>query len=220
MKCRCPLNGDMDFDPASRPWQSIYRIMIGAIAPRPIGWISSLDATGQPNLAPFSFFNAVCANPPHVLFCPMVRGRDARPKDTLRNVRGAGEFVANIVSEPLVHAMNITSTDFPPEVNEFEAAGLTPLPGVKVRPPRVAESAVQFECRLAHLVELGSGPGSGSVVIGEVVYVHIRDDVLAGEDEIRLEALRPIGRLGGHGYVRVTDVFELRRPRPPFAAGT
>lgn len=205
----------MEFDPSSLPWQSIYRLMIGSIVPRPIGWISTVNGAGQPNLAPFSFFNGVCANPPHVLFCPMIRGSDGQPKDTLCNVRQTGEFVVNIVSEPLAHAMNLSSAELPPEVNEFEAAGLVALPSVKVHPPRVAESAVQFECRLAQIVTLGSGPGSGSVVIGEVVYVHVRDEVLFDQDKIRLESLNPIGRLGGDWYTRVIHPFELLRPPPP-----
>ncbi|MBI2876540.1 MAG: flavin reductase family protein, partial [Candidatus Tectomicrobia bacterium] len=180
----------MEFDPSALPWQSIYKILIGSIVPRPIGWISTVSPAGQPNLAPFSFFNGVCANPPHVLFCPMIRGSDGQTKDTLRNVRQTGEFVVNIVSEPLAQAMNLSSTEFPPEVNEFEVAGLAVAPSIKVRPPRVAASLVQFECRLAQIIDLGSGPGSGSVVIGEVVYVHVRDEMLIGGDKIRLEALR------------------------------
>ena len=205
----------MDLDPSSLPWESIYKIMIGSIVPRPIGWISTVNQAGQPNLAPFSFFNGVCANPPHVLFCPMIRGSDGETKDTLRNVQQTGEFVANIVSERLAQAMNISSTEFPPEVNEFEAAGLATAPSVKVRPPRVADSAVQFECRLTQTIDLGSEPGGGTVVIGKVVYMHVSEEVLTDEDKIRLESLKPIGRLGGNWYTRVTDLFEILRPSPP-----
>jgi flavin reductase (DIM6/NTAB) family NADH-FMN oxidoreductase RutF len=205
----------MDCAPTDLPWQTVYKILIGSVVPRPIGWVSSLNAAGQPNLAPFSFFNAVCANPPSVLFCPIIRSSDGQRKDTLRNVQATGEFVVNIVSEPLAQAMNISATEFPPDVNEFQAAGLTPAPSVRVRPPRVAESQVHFECALTQVVTLGEGPGSGSVVIGRIVYLHVSDEVLFGGDKISLEKLRPIGRLGGHWYTRVTDVFEMVRPPAP-----
>ena len=202
----------METDPTSLPWKSIYKIMIGSIVPRPIGWVSTINPEGRPNLAPFSFFNVVCANPPHVLFCPMVRSTDHQAKDTLRNVRANGEFVINIVTEKLAEAMNITSTEFPAEVDEFLAAQLTPVPAVAVRPPRVGESPIHFECRLYQIVDIGSGPGSGSVVIGRIVHLHVKDALLIGEDKIDLAHLQPIGRLAGSGYCRVTDLFEMIRP--------
>ncbi len=202
----------MEINPTNLPWNSIYKIMIGAIVPRPIGWVSTIDTQGKPNLAPFSFFNAVCANPPHVLFCPTVRSTDGSPKDTLRNVRATGEFVVNIVTEKLAEAMNVTSTEFPAQVDEFAAAQLTPAPAASVRPPRVAESPIHFECQLHQIVEIGSGPGSGSVVIGRVVHLHVDDALLLGGDKIDLRRLQPIGRLAGSGYCRVTDLFEMTRP--------
>jgi flavin reductase (DIM6/NTAB) family NADH-FMN oxidoreductase RutF len=202
----------MEIDPSTLPWQSIYKIMIGSVLPRPIGWISSLNQQGQANLAPFSFFNAVCPNPPTVLFCPNIRGVDKAVKDTLNNVRATGEFVVNIVTERLAEAMNITSTEFPPEVDEFEAAGLTPAPSVKVGPPRVAESPVHYECKVTQIVEIGDLPGGGAVVIGQVLHLHIDEAVLLGSDKIDLLALQPIGRLAGAGYCRVTDLFEMVRP--------
>jgi len=203
----------MEITPEKYPWNSIYKIMIGSILPRPIGWISTIDPTGRPNLAPFSFFNAVCGNPPHVLFCPMIRGTDLSRKDTLSNVRAMGEFVVNIVTEELAEAMNITSTEFPPEVDEFEAAGLEKMPSVRVRPPRVAASPIHYECQVVQIVDLGSQPGGGSVVIGRVVHLHVDERVLISGDKIDLYALKPIGRLAGSAYCRVSDVFDL--PRPP-----
>ena len=203
----------MEITPASIPWQSIYKLMIGSIVPRPIGWISTVDESGRLNLAPFSFFTAAGANPPHVLFVPMVRDTDGQAKDTVHNVRATGEFVVNIVGEPLASQMNITSTEFPAEVDEFVAAGLTPAPALTVRPPRVAESLIHYECQVAHIVELGAEPGAGTVVIGRVLHIHVDDSVLIGQDKIDLARLRPIGRLAGHGYCRVTDLFDL--PRPP-----
>ena len=202
----------MDISPEALPWQSVYKIMIGSILPRPIGWISSIDELGRQNLAPFSFFNAICGNPPHVLFCPMIRGTDKHVKDTLRNVRATGEFVVNIVTEALAEAMNLTATELPPEVDEFELAGLTPSPSAAVRPPRVAESPVHFECRVTQIVDIGDQPGAGSVVIGRVVHLHVAERVLFGGDKIDLEQLRPIGRLAGYAYCHVTDIFKMVRP--------
>lgn len=203
----------MEITPETMPWQSIYKLMIGSIVPRPIGWISTVDETGRPNLAPFSFFTAAGANPPHVLFAPMIRETDGARKDTVHNARATGEFVVNIVGEPLAGRMNITATEFPAEVNEFEAAGLTAMPSLTVRPMRVAESLMHYECQVAQIVDLGNQPGAGSIVIGRVLHIHVDDSLLIGSDKINLAKLQPIGRLAGHGYCRVTDLFDL--PRPP-----
>lgn len=203
----------MEISPSSLPWQSLYKLMIGSIVPRAIGWVSTVDEAGQPNLAPFSFFTAAGANPPHVLFCPMIRATDGQSKDTLRNVRASGEFVVNIVTEALAPAMNITSTEFPAEINEFAAAGLTPVPSVVVRPPRVAESPIHYECRLTQIVDLGQEAGAASVVIGEVVHMHVDNELLIGGDKIDIAQLQPIGRLAGNSYSRVAPaMFDLVRP--------
>jgi flavin reductase (DIM6/NTAB) family NADH-FMN oxidoreductase RutF len=202
----------MELTPGEIPWKSMYKILIGSVVPRPIGWISTVDEEGCVNLAPFSFFNAVCPNPPTLLFCPNVRSADSNQKDTLHNVRATGEFVVNIVTEALAEAMNITSTEFPAQVNEFTAAGLTPVPSAVVRPPRVGESPIHFECRVMQIIEVGSSTGGGSIVVGEVVHLHIAEDVLTGTDKIDLLRLQPIGRLAGAAYCRVTDLFELPRP--------
>ena len=209
----------MEINPQDLPWQSIYKIMIGSIVPRPIGWISTLDIDGLPNLAPFSFFNAVCPNPPHVVFCPMIRGSDTSHKDTLRNVKNTGEFVVNVVTEPLAEAMNLTSTELPLGINEFEVAGLVAEPSRVVRPPRGAASPVHYECRLAHILEFGDQPGSGAAVIGRVVHLHVSDAVLIGEDKIDLASLKPVGRLAGSAYCRGTDVFEMIRPPSQIRSG-
>ncbi len=203
----------MEFDIATLEWRTAYKLLTGSILPRPIGWISSLDEQGRRNLAPFSFFNAVCSNPPHVLFCPSIRGTDGGYKDTLNNVRATGEFVANIVTEALAEAMNLTSTELPPEVDEFELAGLTPVPAVTIEAPRVAESPIHFECRVAQIIELGRELGGGSLVLGRVLHIHVADDVLFDGDKIDLAKLKPIGRLAGASYCRVTDLFDM--PRPP-----
>lgn len=188
------------------------RIILGTVVPRPIAWVSTMSKDGQPNLAPFSFFNAVCYNPPTLLFCPGVRGVDGGRKDTYYNIKATEEFVINIVTEDLAEVMNISATDLPSEINEFELAGLTPAPSSKVKPPRVAESPVNFECKLQQIIDIGDGSiGSGWVIIGEVVHVHVADEVMLPDYKIDIHALKPIGRLSGPQYTRVRDVFEMKR---------
>lgn len=206
----------MEITPASLPWKSIYKILAGSIVPRPIGWISSVDLNGRPNLAPFSFFNAVCANPPTVLFCPMIRSLNGQPKDTMNNVRQTKEFVVNIFGEELVHEMNATSVEAPAAWNEFEIAGLETAPSLTVSPPRVRKAPIHFECRLNQIVEVSREPGGGFIVIGTVVHIHIDESALVGEDKINLSALKPVGRLAGNYYTRVTDLFEMERPKSKF----
>ncbi|HQV63045.1 MAG TPA: flavin reductase family protein, partial [Anaerolineales bacterium] len=203
----------MEINPTTLPHQSIYKILTGSVLPRPIGWISSIDLGGRPNLAPFSFFNAVCSNPPTVLFCSSIRGSDGKTKDTLNNVRATGEFVVNIVTEELLQAMNASSIEAPSDFDEFDYAGLTLAPSVVVKPPRVAESPIHFECKLREIIEIGNEPGGGSIVIGTIVHIHADDGVMIGEDKINLTALKPIGRLMGSGYCRVTDLIEIERPK-------
>lgn len=202
----------MEIKPDSLPWKSVYKILIGSVLPRPIGWISSINDQGQPNLAPFSFFSVVCANPPTILFCPMIRSVNKQPKDTLQNIRATGEFVVNIVSGELAEKMNLTSVEAPCNVNEFEHAGLTSAPSCEVAPPRVAESPIHFECKLNRIIDISQEPGGGSVVIGSVIHMHIHERLLISEDKIDLVKLNPIGRLAGNSYVRVTDIFDLERP--------
>ena len=203
----------MEIVPDSISRASLYKILIGSVVPRPIGWISTINASGQPNLAPFSFFNVVCAKPPTVLFCPMTRGTDGAQKDTLNNVKATGEFVVNIFGEELASKMVETSVEIAADVNEFELTGLESAPSIVVKPPRVAESLIHFECKVTQIVEIGNNPGGGSVVIGEIIHLHVDERVLLGEDKINLAALKPIGRLAGSAYVRVTDLFEMERPK-------
>lgn len=203
----------MNINPATLPWNSLYKILTGSVVPRPIGWISTVDENGHANLAPFSFFNVVCANPPTVLFCPMIRGTDKGQKDTFRNVLTTKEFVVNIVSEELIDAMNISSTELPSNVDEFEAAGLEKISSVLVKPPGVAASRIRFECRVSHTHQVNQGPGGGSIVLGEVVQIYIDEGVLTGTDKINLDALRPVGKLAGSAYCRVSNLLEIERPK-------
>ena len=203
----------MEINPNDLPRQFVYKLLVGSILPRPIGWISTVNAEGRPNLAPFSFFNVVCSKPPTIVFCPLVRGTDGKTKDTLNNVRATGEFVVNIVTEELLQAMNLSSIEAPPEFDEFAFAHVTPGPSERVRPPRVKESPVHFECRVRQIVDVSLEPGGGSLVIGEVVHIHVEERVLVGSDKINLAALKPVGRLAGGGYARITDIVEVERPK-------
>lgn len=205
----------MEISPASLSERDLNRILTGTVVPRPIAWVSTLDADGQPNLAPFSFFNVVCTKPPTLLFCPGIRGLDGANKDTLNNIRATNEYVINIVTEGTAEAMNKTATELPAGASEFEFAGVTAAPATRVRPPRVAESPVSFECELRQILGIGDGgPGSASIVIGEVVHLHIAEEILLPEYKIDTRALKPIGRLAGYGYTRVTDLFEMKRLPP------
>ena len=209
----------MFYDTARRDHGMTQDPLTALVVPRPIGWISTINADGQPNLAPFSFFNLVCANPPTVLFCPMIRSLNGQPKDTLNNIRATGEFVVNIVSGELVEVMNLSSVEAPPDVNEFAFAGLESAPSLTVRPPRVAASPIHFECKLNQIIEISQEPGGGSIVIGTITHMHVDERVLSGADKINLDALKPVGRLAGNFYTRVTDLFELERPRPQIKPG-
>lgn len=200
-------------DPAASGPAEAYRLMTACVVPRPIAFVSSLSASGVPNLAPFSFFNAGGGNPPSVVFMPVTGGGN-REKDTLRNVRETGEYVIHIVPWALRERMNQASAEYPPEVDEFEVAGFTKLPSVRVKPWRAAECPVALECRLFRIVEHGGGPYHANYVIGEVVYLHIAESVLAG-DHVDFGKLDAIARLGGPLYTRVTPESIFSLPRPP-----
>lgn len=203
----------MELDPKTIPYQSMYKIMIGSIVPRPIGWISTRSAAGVFNLAPYSFFNAVCSNPPTVLFCVTSRASDLSVKDTLRNVLDSGEFVVNIVSYPQAAQMNLTSAELPGDRSEFDFAGLTPAPSLTVQAPRVAESLIHYECELDRTVPINAdAPGGATVVFGRVRHVHIDDSVLIGTDKIDAAKLQPVGRMAGAGYAKIETFFDLPRP--------
>ncbi|MDH5606792.1 MAG: flavin reductase family protein [Anaerolineae bacterium] len=202
----------MEFTPGDLDRKDFYKLLTGTVVPRPIAWVSTVDTQGRPNLAPFSFFNVVCAKPPTVLFCPGVRSTDGSIKDTLKNVAASREFVINIVTEDLAEAMNLTATELPAEVNEFEFAKLTPAPSKTIAAPRVKESPVHIECKLVQIIEIGGGAvGSGSIVIGEVSHMHISDEVMLPDHKIDTLALKPLGRLAGPNYSIVREILEIQR---------
>jgi len=193
-----------------------FKTLITSVLPRPIAFVSTVSADGVPNLAPFSFFNAVGSNPPAVVFSPSTKA-DGTSKDTIANLRTVGEFVVNVVPYAIREAMNEASFPYPPKVNEFEAAGFTPLPSRFVKPFRVAESPVHMECRLVQIVAVGDGPLSGNVCIGEVLCFHVAGALLLPDETVDLEKLDLIGRLGGDGYSTVRDRFDLPKPTGPAA---
>lgn len=197
----------MQLDPQQMPSQAAYKLLIGCVVPRPIAWVSTISADGVANLAPFSFFMGVCGDPPTIAFSS--GPRQGKLKDTVRNIEYTQDFVVNVVNDPLAQQMNLSSGDYPPEVSEFTITGLTPLPGIKVKAPRVAEAPINLECRLVQIVPVGHGPHS--LVLGEIVYFHIRDD-LYKEGRIDMYKLHPVGRLAGHLYTHVHDIFEMKRP--------
>ena len=202
----------MIIDPQSFDPRNVYKLMVGAIVPRPIAFVSTLSADGVRNLAPFSFFTGISANPPVICFSPMIRGSDGEQKDTLKNIRETREFVVNVVSEEFADRMNVCSGEYPPEVDEFELSGLTPVQSDCVKPPRVKESHIQMECRLLQIVDVSRRPLGGSIVLGEVLRFHV-DEALFDNFKIDPDKLKPIGRMGGPTYTRTTDRFEMERPQ-------
>ena len=189
------------------------RVLTGVVVPRPIALVSTKSTGGVVNLAPFSFFNAVAYDPPTVIFSSARRvgGDKDKAKDTLTNIEATGEFVIAVVVDEIAEAMNRTAAEYPTEVNEFDIAGLTEAPSDLVAPPRVAESPVNMECRLVQVVPIGNGDHGHGLVIGEIVLMHIRDDIIDGH-RIDHQKLRPTGRLAGNMYCYTPDIFEMVRP--------
>jgi flavin reductase (DIM6/NTAB) family NADH-FMN oxidoreductase RutF len=204
----------MQLDPATAPPPAVYKLLIGCVVPRPIAWVSTTGPDGVHNLAPFSFFMGVCNDPPTIAFSSGPRERNT--KDTVVNIRHTGDFVVNVVDDALAERMNLTSGEYPPEVDEFALTGLTAVPGVKVRTPLVAEAPISLECRVAQILTVGRGPHS--LVLGEIVYFHVRDelyDQVTGRVDMR--RLRPLGRLAGQLYAHTHDIFEMKRPNGGYA---
>jgi flavin reductase (DIM6/NTAB) family NADH-FMN oxidoreductase RutF len=198
-------------DPGSTDPSSVYKLLIGAVVPRPIAFVSTVSPEGEFNVAPFSFFTVASPNPPVLIFSV---GRRATPdprKDTLRNITTAREFVVNIVSEEFGAKMNICAGDYPPDIDEFQLSGLTPIPSDLVKAPRVAESHINMECRLLYTLEMSGLVSGGNLVLGEVVRFHI-DDADISNYRIDPDKLRAIGRMAGNSYTRTGDRFDMIRP--------
>ena len=197
-------------DAAELPGRRAYRLLVDCVVPRPIAWVSTIDAEGRVNLAPFSFFQAVGAEPPSVMVS-IGRHRDGEYKDTGVNLRATGEAVVSIVTDDLAEAMNLTAGEHPFGVDEMQLAGLTPAPCRHVAPPRVAESPVALECRLSQEVQIGDTENAYFIAVLEVVAFHVRDD-LYDDGRIDPRRLQPLSRLGGNAYAHPGEVFEMERP--------
>ncbi len=205
----------MIIDPNELSAKERYKLLIGSIVPRPIAWVSSMDRAGNLNLAPYSFFTVGARDPMTLIFCPQVPlGEPREKKDTLANIEQIPEFVVNLTNEETAEAMNLTATVLSHGQSEFEWAGLRPLPSETIRVPRVAEAPISFECRLQQIVTINERPGGGYAVFGEVQCIHIRDE-LYENGYVNLELLKPIGRLAGNSYTRVSDLFDMARVPPP-----
>lgn len=201
----------MRIDVATTPVPDVYHALVGVVTPRPIAWVTTVDAAGRVNLAPFSFFNAFGANPPCVVFSPTNR-RDGSKKDTLLNVEATGEFVVHASVASLAEKVNESSRELPPGESEVELVGLHTTPSERVRPPRLVEAPVAMECKVRQVVPVGSGPIAANLVIGEVLLMHISDDVLDAAGKVDPRKLQTVARLGGEWWCRTTDLFEQKRP--------
>lgn len=205
----------MELNPEKLEWRDAYKLLVGSILPRPIAFVTSMDKNGVFNAAPFSFFTAICADPMLICFSPMRRGTDGKKKDTLANIEETKEFVINVVSEDFAWQMNICAGEFPSETDELEIAGLSKTESKRVKVPRVKESKIHLECKLWQVLHFGEQKGSGSLVIGKVIHVHVADE-LYENGRIDTEKLNPVGRLAGQMYTKpLADVFELVRKTDP-----
>ncbi|HRY32620.1 MAG TPA: flavin reductase family protein [Bacteroidales bacterium] len=201
-------------DPASVSHQQLHRLMLEAVAPRPIAFASTIDANGRPNLSPFSFFNAFGVNPSTLIFSPSRRGRDNTTKHTYQNIKEVPEVVINVVTFDMVEQVNLASTEYAKGVNEFEKAGFTALPSLSVKPFRVAESPVQFECEVREVIETGEGGGAANLVICTIKMVHVDEAVLDARGNIDPNRIRLVGRMGGAYYIKAfgDQLFKVDKP--------
>lgn len=203
------------FDPEFLDTRDVHRLLSSSIAPRPIAFASTIDAKGNVNLSPFSFFNVFSSNPPILIFSPSRRVRDNTTKHTLQNATETKEVVINVVDFSIVNQMSESSKEYDKGVNEFIETGLTEVPSLKVKPPRVLESPVSFECVVETIISLGKHGGAGQLIIAKVVFIHVKSELLDENDQIDSEKLDLVARLGGDWYTRVTkeSMFKLAKPK-------
>lgn len=203
----------LSINPQDIPIQQLHGYLLGAVAPRPICFASTVDGEGNVNLSPFSFFNVFSANPPIMIFSPARRIRDNSTKHTLENILKTKEVVINIVSHAMVHQVSLSSTEYAKGINEFTKAGFTELASEKVKPPRVAEAPVQFECKVNDVIALGEEGGAGNLIIAEVVQMHIDETILDNDGKIDPIKIDTVSRLGGNWYSRAkAGLFEVEKP--------
>lgn len=201
----------MQFDPEQLQQKDIYKLLTGLIIPRPIAWVSTINEEGIPNLAPFSYFNAVGDDPPHLMFSISRSGY--LNKDTLNNILKSKEFVVNMVTEELAEKMNSTAHPLQPHESEFEFADVQAAVSIKVKPPLVAESPVSMECVLEHHYNLENHKNGGStIIIGRIVHFHIKEGILTDNFHVNIENYQPISRLAGANYAKLGELFTIKRP--------
>jgi flavin reductase (DIM6/NTAB) family NADH-FMN oxidoreductase RutF len=207
--------------PADLPTAQLHQYLVGAVAPRPIAFASTIDENGNPNLAPYSFFNVFSSNPPMMVFSSNRRVSDNTTKDTLHNIEKTGEVVINVVNHAIVRQMAVASVQFDTGVNEFTKSGLTPIPSDEIKPFRVAESPVHFECKVQEIKPLGEQGGAGHLIICEIVKLHISEDILDEESRIDPHKIDLVGRLGRAFYSRASGdaVFKVFQPVPKLVIG-
>lgn len=208
------MNSILSFDAKSISTASLHAYMLAAVAPRPIAFASTIDKAGNVNLSPFSFFNCFGSNPPIMIFSPARRVRDNTTKHTLDNIKEVPEVVINIVNYPIVEQMSLASTEYDKGVNEFIKAGLTEVASEKIRPPRVGESPVAFECLVDQVIETGTEGGAGNLIVARVIYVHIREEYLDKNKNLDTTKLDLVGRMGESWYTRASgdSLFEIPKP--------
>ncbi len=208
-------------DPKNIPSHHLHRALLSVVAPRPIAFASTIDASGKANLSPFSCFNAFGVNPSTLIFSPSRSGRTNELKDTYLNVKEVPEVVINMVTYSMVEQMNLASTEFPRGINEFYKSGFTPIPSEKIKPFRVKESPVQIECKVRQVIETGTGAGSANLIICEVLLIHVNDKVLDKTGMIDTRKLDLVGRMGADYYVRASGraLFTLEKPASKLAIG-
>lgn len=201
----------MIIDPRDTTPKDCYKLMVGTVVPRPIAFVSTLSSGGHANLAPFSYFTAITSDPPTICFAPGRKPKTGDRKDTLSNIEATGEFVVNVVTEEMGAAMHETAAEFPPDVDEFEIAGFTPVASRIVKPSRVGESPVNMECKIYDIIHIGGDkPTGGALVIGEVVLFHVSDDIYR-DGRVDIQKLNPLGRLAGDDYTLLGRIISHKR---------
>jgi len=200
----------MQFDIQNTESSALYKLLTGTVIPRPIAWVATIDENGIDNLAPFSFFNVVSEDPPHIMFSTVRTGN--KNKDTLNNILANQQFVVNLVTEDVVDQMNTTSQSVAADINEFELANVTPIESIYIKPKRVKESLVQFECEMVHHSFIEKHQNGGAcIIIGKIITMHIDDSILMENHKIDLEKYKPVARLAGSNYSKLGEIFSIKR---------
>ena len=200
----------MQFDIQNTESSALYKLLTGTVIPRPIAWVATVDENGIDNLAPFSFFNVVSEDPPHIMFSTIRTGN--KNKDTLNNILANQQFVVNLVTEDVVEQMNTTSQSVAADVNEFELANVTPIESIYIKPKRVKESLVHFECEMVHHYFIEKHQNGGAcIIIGKIITMHIDDSILMENHKINVEKYKPVARLAGSNYSKLGEIFSIKR---------